>query len=49
MKHGEMLLKNSPMSVSEIALQCGFSSIEYFATVFKQRYKMNPSVFRKQV
>ncbi|TAF97986.1 MAG: AraC family transcriptional regulator [Cytophagia bacterium] len=49
LKHGEMLLKNSPMSVSEIALQCGFSSIEYFATVFKQRYKMNPSVFRKQV
>lgn len=48
LKHGEMLLKNTSASVTEIAFLCGFSSAERFATAFRIRYKMNPSQYRRQ-
>jgi AraC family transcriptional regulator len=46
LKHAEMLLKNSSMSISEISFSAGFNSAENFATAFKQRYKMNPTKYR---
>ncbi len=48
LKHGEMLLKNSTILISEIALSCGFCSVEHFATAFKQRYQVSPTLYRKQ-
>lgn len=47
LKHGEMLLKNSPLPVTDIAFAAGFSSTAYFATAFKQKYKINPLQYRK--
>jgi AraC family transcriptional regulator len=47
LKHAEMLLKNSGMPVVDIAYAAGFSSTAYFATAFKQKYKMNPLQYRK--
>ena len=47
LKHGEMLLKNSSLTISEISYAAGFSSLEYFATAFKQRYNMRPGEYRK--
>lgn len=47
LKHGEMLLKTSTMPVADIAYAAGFSSTAYFATAFKQKYKMNPLQYRK--
>ena len=49
LKHGEMLLKNSSMPVAAVAYACGFSSPAYFATAFKQRYKLNPAQYRKSI
>ncbi|AEE53667.1 helix-turn-helix domain-containing protein [Haliscomenobacter hydrossis] len=49
LKHGEMLLKNSSIPVAEVAYACGFSSPAYFATAFKQRYKLNPAQYRKSI
>lgn len=46
LKHGEMLLKNTNKPVSEISFAAGFNSIEYFATAFRQKYKINPSQYR---
>lgn len=47
LKHGELLLKNSSLPVSDIAYTSGFSSTAYFATAFKQKYKMSPMQYRK--
>lgn len=47
LKHSEMLLKNNSTPVSEISLSSGFNSAEYFATAFKQKYKMSPTQYRK--
>ncbi len=47
LKHGELLLKSSKAPVSDIAYTSGFSSTAYFATAFKQKYKMSPVQYRK--
>ena len=36
------LLKKGQKSVSEVAYSCGFSSPEYFSTVYKEHFKVNP-------
>lgn len=46
LKHGELLLKNTSKPVSEIAYSSGFNSLEYFATAFRQKYRMSPSQYR---
>lgn len=47
LKHSEMLLKNTSLPVAEISFAAGFNSAEYFATAFRQKYKMNPTQYRK--
>lgn len=39
------LLKEGKMSVADIAIQSGFSTPSYFATAFKEYYKISPSEF----
>jgi len=42
------LLKEQPaLTVTEIAFACGFSSSQYFATVFRGRYSVSPVAFAK--
>lgn len=40
--------ENLERSITETALGCGFNSSQYFATVFRRRFKMTPSAYRKQ-
>ena len=47
LKHAELLLKNSRMTVTDISYAAGFSSTEYFATAFKQRYRLSPTDYRR--
>jgi AraC-like DNA-binding protein len=42
------LLRMSPARVSEVAEQCGFSSLFSFSRAFKTRYGESPLSFRKQ-
>lgn len=42
------LLKDSPSSVSEIALETGFSSQSHMTTSFRQRYGVTPAAFHRQ-
>ena len=50
LEHARCLLKSSPSkSVIEIAFDCGFSSSQYFATLFKQRFGLAPTEFRASV
>lgn len=46
---GAELLRTTGMSVTEIALACGFSDGNYFGDVFKKARGVSPSQFRKDV
>jgi len=46
LKNTELLLRNTSLSVSDIAYSSGFNSIEHFANAFLRKYKSAPSVFR---
>jgi AraC family transcriptional regulator len=48
LKHSEILLKSSAMPVAEVAAYSGFSSPDYFATVFKKKYHLMPTEYRKR-
>lgn len=43
----KMLLRNSEMSMSEIASATGFNSLTYFGIAFRKATKLSPSDFRK--
>jgi AraC family L-rhamnose operon regulatory protein RhaS len=42
----KLLLEHPQKTVTEVALDSGFSSGQHFATVFRQRYQCSPQVFR---
>ena len=44
----EMMLRNAKASITEIAIECGFSSSQYFATVFRKHIRSSPLEFRKR-
>lgn len=44
----EELLRNSRLSVTDIAIMTGFNSVQYFSTVFKEIYQMTPTDYQKQ-
>lgn len=46
LKRGEMLLKDTSHSIVDIAYASGFTSPEYFSSLFRQKYKQSPSNFR---
>ncbi len=45
-KASQLLLANPGISSTDIAYQCGFSSAQYFTTVFKRHFKKTPQAFR---
>lgn len=42
------LLRRNDFSVSEIAVQCGFSSLSHFSAAFRKFYDMSPSDYREK-
>lgn len=46
LKHSEMLLRNTSSSITDIAYSSGFTSPEYFSTLFKQKYSQTPTKYR---
>ena len=47
MEKSLQLLRHYPMSIDEVAAQCGFSSSKYFIACFKRFYGGSPGSFRK--
>ena len=41
------LLRNTPQSITEIALRCGFSHPGYYTKLFSRKYGCTPSEYRK--
>ncbi|MEK7255467.1 MAG: helix-turn-helix domain-containing protein, partial [Bacteroidota bacterium] len=48
LKKAEELLLEGKLPVAEIAYRVGYSSPDYFSTVFRSRYDVAPSQFRRQ-
>ncbi|GAA4807191.1 substrate-binding domain-containing protein [Olivibacter ginsenosidimutans] len=48
LKKSKYLLQQD-MTINEVAYQTGFSSPTYFATLFKQKFGLSPSSFKKQL
>lgn len=48
LKYACNLLSSSNMSIREIALSSGYSSVEYFTSSFKKTMMMTPNQFRKE-
>ncbi len=48
LQHAQILLGCTDLSVNEIALRTGFANGNYFCVVFKERYHLAPSAFRRQ-
>ncbi|HEX6224116.1 MAG TPA: AraC family transcriptional regulator [Chryseolinea sp.] len=46
LKHGELLLKETSSSIADITYASGFTSPEYFSTLFKQKYHASPTSYR---
>ena len=47
LERARMLLKQSPMKISEIALACGFSGPSQFARAYRAAFGENPGAMRK--
>jgi DNA-binding response OmpR family regulator/nitrogen-specific signal transduction histidine kinase len=49
LKKAKELLKDNELSISSIAIECGFSDPGYFARVFKQEFDVTPNEWRTDV
>ncbi len=48
LQRAAQLLSQRVGNVAEIGYQCGFNNLSYFARVFKEKYGVTPSEFRKK-
>lgn len=46
MKQAEKLLLTSDLSISDVAVLCGFANTNYFSTAFKKQNGVNPTEYR---
>lgn len=49
MEQAIYFLKESDLSISEIATEVGYSDLNYFSKVFKKHYGVTPSTYREEV
>lgn len=46
--HAEILLRSQEKAIGDIVLMCGFESASYFTKLFKEKYGMTPSEYRRE-
>ena len=49
LEQAKSMLQNPELTISEVAYKTGFSSPNYFSTVFKNKFGLSPNAFRKSV
>ena len=47
MKHADALLRHLPMTVSQVATNCGFANVEHFTRLYRKRMGCTPGQTRK--
>ena len=43
----DLLRRDADHSITDIALACGFTSSQYFATAFRRLYRCTPTAYRQ--
>jgi AraC-like DNA-binding protein len=49
LRHARMMLQESPLSITEIALNCGFSDASHFSREYQRAFGQRPSELRREV
>lgn len=49
LEHAKSMLQNPELTISEVAYKSGFSSPNYFSTVFKSKFGLSPNAYRKTI
>ena len=47
LNHAEVLLRSTSKPITDICFSSGFNSLEHFATIFRTKFKKNPSEYRR--
>lgn len=47
-KHAKLLLSRKNITVTEIAMRCGFGSVAHFSSCFQKRLNMTPTEYQKK-
>jgi len=45
----QILLKQNKLPITQVAIQCGFNSLEQFDSTFRSRFQVSPSRYKKPV
>lgn len=48
MQHAQQLLRETPLTLADIAAQCGFCDANYFCLCFRKLFNMTPGEYRKK-
>ena len=48
LQNAKFLLKNTPLTVTDISLQCGFCDSNYFSCIFKKNFGLSPLKYKKE-
>ena len=48
LNHAANLLKYTNLSITDIAIECGYNNVSYFPTCFKKKYGLSPKKFRQK-
>ncbi len=48
LEYAAVLLRNETMNISQIIFECGFEDLSHFSKVFKEKYGISPTDFRKK-
>jgi AraC-like DNA-binding protein len=49
LKHAEILLRTTNLSVMDVCFQCGFSRLDYFSATFSKRYSFSPTKYKQYI
>lgn len=49
LEHARELLRDTPLTISEIAMDCGFTDLNRFPGYFRRKYGFTPRAFRNQL
>jgi len=49
LNHARVLLTTTNEPVTDVSFACGYNSVEHFATAYRQKFKVNPSRYRKEI
>lgn len=48
LNHAANLLKYTNLSITDIAIECGYNNVSYFPVCFKKKYGISPKTFRQK-